>query len=82
VDSLRFGTTGLKDSVRQCPAGRDYDGDGVVDLLCQVRVRDTGISPGDTELLLRGSTVDGVGVEGAATVTTVPAAGGPGRGGR
>jgi hypothetical protein len=82
LDSLRFGTTGREDSTRRCRAGRDYDGDGVVDLLCQVRVRDTGLSPGDTELLLRGSTRDGVRIAGTATVTTEPRRGRPGRDGR
>ena len=71
--SLRFGRTGLEDSVRRCRAGDDYDGDGVDDLLCTVRVRDTGLAAGDTGLLLRGSTADGLRLAGRATVTTVPA---------
>ena len=79
VDALRFGVTGLEDSVLTCRPGRDYDGDGGVDLLCQVRVRDTGLSPGDTRLQLRGSTVDGVRVAGTASVTTEPPRGRPGR---
>ena len=71
--SLRFGATGLEDSVRRCRAGDDYDGDGVDDLRCTVRVRDTGLVPGATGLLLRGSTADGLRLAGRASVTTVPA---------
>jgi hypothetical protein len=55
------------------PPGPRLRRDGVVDLRCQVSVRDTGLVPGDTSLLLRGSTVDGLRVEGSGTVTTVPA---------
>ena len=60
------------------PSGRDDDGDGVVDLLCQVRVRESGLAAGDTSLRLRGTTTDGVRVVGTASVTTVPARGKPG----
>ena len=64
LDSLRLGATGREDSLRRCRAGRDYDGDGVVDLLCQMRVRESGLAAGDTSLQLRGSTKDGVRVVG------------------
>ncbi|WP_336921067.1 pullulanase-type alpha-1,6-glucosidase [Aquipuribacter sp. SD81] len=84
VDSLRVGVTGEEDSVVSCEAGEDWNGDGVVDLLCKVQVRATGVEPGSTELLLRGSTVDGDLLEGTATIRTVgPSAdkGGNGKGG-
>lgn len=80
VDSLRFGVTGEEDSVRRCKAGEDYDGDGVVDLLCLVRTQATEISHGDTQLLLRGSTVDDVSIAGTAEVRTVPSKRRAGRG--
>jgi hypothetical protein len=47
------------------------NGDGVADLLCQARTPLTGVRPGDTALLLRGSTLDGVPIEGTATIRTV-----------
>ncbi len=70
--SLRLGVRGREDSLRRCRAGRDYDGDGVVDLLCQMRIRESAVGPGTTSLLLRGTTRDGVRIAGTASVTTVP----------
>ena len=71
VDSLTFGRTGEEDSVRQCAAGEDWNDDGVIDLRCTARTRDTGVRPGDTALLLRGSTGE-VDVVGTAEIRTVP----------
>ena len=68
--------------MRRCRAGDDDDGDGVDDLRCTVRLRDTGLAAGDTGLLLRGSTVDGLRLAGRATVTTVPVREKPGKASR
>jgi pullulanase-type alpha-1,6-glucosidase len=68
--SLRFGRTGGEDSLIRCAATRDLNGDGVDELFCRARVESTGIRRGDTELLLRGSTVGGVAVTGTAAVRT------------
>ncbi|MFC5379386.1 pullulanase-type alpha-1,6-glucosidase [Aquipuribacter nitratireducens] len=71
VDSLRFGVAGTEDSVESCEAGDDVNGDGVADLVCAARVPLTGVAAGDTELLLTGSTVDGIPIDGTATIRTV-----------
>lgn len=72
VDTLRAGVEGTEDSVLGCGAGRDVDGDGVVDLRCAVRVPLTGVQHGDTHVVLTGSTVGGAALEAVVAIRTVP----------
>jgi hypothetical protein len=82
VDSLRVGVTGDEDSVVGCRAGKDVDRDGVMDLVCTVRVSRTGLASGDTQLLVTGTTVGGAELDATVSIRTTPAskAGGARRG--
>ena len=77
VDTLRFGVTGQEDSVVGCEAVRDLNRDGVRDLACTARVPLTGVAPGDTELLLTGTTTAGARLEGTVEIRTIPTGKGP-----
>ncbi|MCY7365799.1 MAG: pullulanase-type alpha-1,6-glucosidase, partial [Frankiaceae bacterium] len=72
-DSLRFGVTGEEDSIVGCRAGRDANGDGMLDLVCRARIPLTGVASGETELLLTGTTTSGAELEGTVAIRTVPA---------
>jgi hypothetical protein len=72
ADSLTFGRTGNEDSLNGCgPSGEDVNGDGLSDLVCHFRTADTGFLRGDTEGILRGTTVRGLPVEGRDSVRVV-----------
>ena len=74
--SLTFGRTGDEDSLRRCVRGsEDVNDDGLLDQLCFFNTQETGFSFGDTEGILRGSTLDGVPIEGRDTVRIVPPGG-------
>jgi hypothetical protein len=67
--SLRFGPN------EAIPNGsghlRDTDHDGLVDLVLQFRVEDSGIQCGDTSASITGQTVDGIPIQGTDTIRTV-----------
>lgn len=65
VDSLRFGRTGTEDSLSRHPrhgirhSYEDVNGDGRLDLVVYVEIRETGFKPGDTLGILTGRTSNG-----------------------
>jgi len=67
--SITFGHTGDEDSLVFCRnRTRDINGDGMEDLTCIFRTRDTGFEVGDTIGLLKGETVDGIRIQGSDSV--------------
>jgi hypothetical protein len=50
---------------------RDVDHDGLLDLILQFRVQDTGIQCGDTSVSVTGQTVDGIPIQGTDIIRTV-----------
>jgi hypothetical protein len=70
-DSVLFGPA-KAEKVHKKAHVEDVDGDGGLDLLLQLRTRDTGIALGDAEACLTGQTYDGVPIRGCDSVRTVP----------
>jgi hypothetical protein len=70
--SLSFGRTGDEESLAFCnESGEDVNGDGLLDLVCHFRTQLTGFQIGDAEGILRGTTIDGVNIEGRDSVEFV-----------
>jgi hypothetical protein len=73
MSSLRFGRTGAEASLARCDAAaRDVNGDGLPDVLCYFKTALTGLRAGDTEIILKGNTVEGVPIEGRDTIAILP----------
>jgi hypothetical protein len=72
-DSLSFGRTGNEDSLAFCyHRPEDINGDGLKDLVCHFYAEDTGFQCGDTEGILKGTTKDGVSIQGSDSVKIFP----------
>ena len=57
--SLTFGAYGDENTLRKCKRRfKDVNGDGVPDLVCKFRLRDTGFEADSTEAVLKGRTKD------------------------
>lgn len=70
--SLTFGKTGNESSFISClKGGRDVNLDGRLDLVCNFRVRLTGLAVGDALAILRGSTIAGLPFEASDSVTVI-----------
>ena len=70
--SLTFGKTGDEYNPYYClRRDRDYNNDGLKDLLCFFTVSNTGIEPGDVEAIIKGQTNDGYLIEGQDSVQIV-----------
>lgn len=75
IDSLRFGRTGLEDSLSRNGRGEpryrltDVNGDGRVDLLVQFDIGLTRFQVGDTEAILTGRTDAGDAIESRDAIT-------------
>ena len=70
--SLTFGKTGDEKSAYYCLyRDRDYNRDGLEDLLCFFAVGDTGFQPGDSAGILKGKTKSGISIEGRDSVHIV-----------
>ena len=70
--SLTFGITGDEDSLAKCTkSSEDVNGDGLQDVVCHFKTQDTGFEKGDTEGILKGTTLGGVPFEGRDAVTIV-----------
>lgn len=67
--TVTFGKTGNEDSLAFCGQGRiDVNGDGLRDLICTFRIRDTGFEVGDTMGILKCDSKDGVHIQGSDSV--------------
>jgi hypothetical protein len=67
--SLTFGSTGEEHSLASCSrGGKDVNGDGLMDLLCHFKTQLTGFQPGDSQAILKGTTIDGLAIEGSDVV--------------
>ncbi len=72
-NSLTFGRTGNEQSLAFCNSGgEDVNGDGLLDLVCHFNTPDTGFTPGDTQGVLKGKTVDHIPFLGTDLVRIVP----------
>lgn len=72
-NSLRFGRTGAEASLSRCNKdAQDVNADGLPDVLCQFKTSLTGLGTGDTEVILKGKTQEGLSIEGSDTVTIIP----------
>lgn len=70
--SLTFGKTGNESSFISClKGGRDVNLDGRLDLVCNFRVRLTGLIVGDAVAILKGSTVAGLPFEASDSVMVI-----------
>ena len=70
--SLTFGITGDEDSLAKCTkSSEDVNGDGLQDVVCHFKTQDTGFEKGDTEGILKGTTLGGVPFEGRDAVRIV-----------
>lgn len=70
-ESLTFGSTGHEGSLLRCN-DEDVNDDGLPDLVCHFRTRDTGFASGDSSGRLRGMTNDGDVIIGEDSVKIVP----------
>ena len=72
-DSLTFGRTGTEDSLAFCyHRPEDINEDGLEDLVCHFYTEDTGFQCGDTEGILKGTTKDGMHIQGSDSVKIIP----------
>ena len=72
TSSLTFGTKGEEISLKKCAKdGEDVNGDGLLDLVCHFSTQATEFSVGDTEGVLKGSTIGSVAIEGSDAVHVV-----------
>ncbi|MBI3660515.1 hypothetical protein HY230_08600 [Candidatus Acetothermia bacterium] len=85
ITTLTFGRTGNEQSLIYRPENergvafcsrtpRDVDRDGLFDEVCYFDASKTGFQVGDTEGILKGTTVEGIPIKGQDTVQIVPAA--------
>ena len=73
VSSLTFGRTGNEPSLDFCNAGgEDVNGDGRADLVCHFRTQAAGFQRGDTQAVLKGSTISGIPITGSHAIRIVP----------
>ena len=71
--TLRFGKTGDEPTLDFClDYGQDTDHDGLVDLVCFFRMSDTGLTSGDSLVVLKGSTTSGGLLRGEVAIRTGP----------
>jgi hypothetical protein len=71
--TLTFGATGDENSFRNCaPGAADVNWDGLGDLTCTFRTRNTGFQCGDTTGILKGRTVTGIPFEGSQAIVITP----------
>jgi hypothetical protein len=77
--SVCFGSANVPESQRACqsssgqqPKLEDVNNNGHRDLVLHFRSQDTGIAHGDTLAILTGETFDGLEIEGADAIKTVP----------
>jgi hypothetical protein len=71
--TLTFGATGDENSFRNCvPGAADVNGDGLGDLTCTFRPRNTGFPCGDTTGILKGRTASGISFVGSQAVVITP----------
>jgi len=70
-ETVRFGP-GEASMAHEDAHLEDVDGDGDVDMVLHFKTQDTGISAGDTEATLTGSTTGGITISGTDSVRTVP----------
>ncbi len=66
--SVRFGPTGTEAAPAVPPSLEDVDGDGSLDLVLQFKTQDAGFKTSDTQAVLTGTTMNGVGFIGTDTV--------------
>jgi hypothetical protein len=72
-DSLTFGRTGDEDSLAFCyHRPEDTNRDGLKDLVCHFYSEDTGFQRRDREGILKGTTKDGVSIQGSDSVKIYP----------
>jgi len=70
--TITFGKTGDEDSLVRCTRhARDVNRDGLMDLICVFRTRDTGFEVGDTEGILKCETSDGINIQGSDSVIVI-----------
>jgi len=69
--SLTFGGTGDERSLAFCSDPEDVNGDNLPDLVCHFYTQSTGFLSGDTLGVLKGQTVEGVGIQGTDSVRIV-----------
>ena len=70
--TITFGKTGDEDSLVRCiRRARDVNRDGLMDLICVFRTRDTGFEVGDTEGILKCETSDGINIQGSDSVIII-----------
>ena len=72
--SLTFGSTGDEQSLISCQIHKpkDITGDGLKDLVCRFSIKDASFKCGDTEGILKGTTVTGTLFEGSQNVLIAP----------
>ena len=76
--SLTFGWSGDEPSVSSCRnKPKDVNGDGLADLVCDFDTQASRLQPGDTEGVLKGSTISSTPIEGVDSV--VVTSGGSGK---
>ncbi len=73
--TLAFGPSGAAPARKGRVHFRDVNNDGVVDLVSQYRMQETGIALGDVEACITAETRDGVQLEGCDAITTAPRCG-------
>jgi hypothetical protein len=72
VTSLTFGRTGSELSLSFCnTSSDDVNSDGLPDLMCHFKTEATGFLSGDAVGVLKGSTVDGLSIQGSDSVNIV-----------
>jgi len=70
--TITFGKTGDEDSLVRCARrARDVNRDGLKDLICVFRTRDTGFEVGDTVGILKSETSDGINIQGSDSVIII-----------
>jgi len=70
--SIRFGRSGDEDSLSFCRRrNRDVNHDGLEDLTCIFRTRDTNFEPGDTVGILKCETLDDTQIQGSDAVRVI-----------
>ena len=72
TNSLTFGHTGDENSLEFCnPGGTDVNGDGLPDLVCHFDNQLAAFQPGDTSLILKGTSNQGTPFMGSVAIRMV-----------
>lgn len=74
VQSLTFGGTGTEVSLAFCSGAEDVNGDGVLDIVCHFEHSLAAFMDGDTEDVLKGTTLDGQSIVGRNLVAVLGSA--------